>query len=194
VRDEFGLVIGAAECFEERSFRAAETRCPHVRRDVSLDPVTEIPDRAATHSGLDAALRNFAASQEPFGVLSIAIDRLDRVRHLYGCQAVNEVLYAAAQTLSIGTRPDDLMGRWREDRFAALVFCPAVDGLRSCAERLCRLVSAAAVPWWGDRLSVSISIGGTMARPDDTVESLLARADDALANAAGPGDGSVVMI
>jgi GGDEF domain-containing protein len=89
-------------------------------------------------------------------------------------------LYAAAQTLAAGTRPDDLVGRWKEQRFAALVACPTVDGLGSCAERLRRLVSLASVPWWGDRLSVTLSMGGTMVRPGDTVESLLGRAEEAL--------------
>jgi diguanylate cyclase (GGDEF)-like protein/PAS domain S-box-containing protein len=191
VRDELGVIIGAAEYFEERSFRAAEMRCPHVRADVSLDDVTEIPDRRATLAGLDAALKDFAASRAPFGVLSIAVDNLDHLRRVYGCQAVNEVLYAAAQTLIGGTRPDDLVGRWREDRFAALLVCSAVDGLQSCGERLRRLVALAAVPWWGDRLSFTVSMGGTMARPGDSVDSLLRRAEQVLQSA---GADSVVVI
>jgi len=136
IRDEFGAIIGAAECFEERSFRAIERRCSRRRMDVSLDDMTEIPDRRATLAGLDAAL------------------------------------YAAAQTLSGGTRPGDLVGRWREDRFARLLMFPAADGVRACAERLQRLVSLDSVPWWGDRLSITASVGGTMVRPGDTVESL----------------------
>jgi len=194
VRDEFGAIIGAAEFFEERSFRATEVRCPHVRANVSLDAATEIPDRQAVLSGLGAAVEEFATSQVPFGVLSIAIDNLDQVRHVSGCQALNAVLYAAAQTLSAGTRPDDLVGRWREDRFAALVACPTADGLRSCAQRLQRLVSLAGVPWWGDRLSVTVSMGGTMVRPGDTVESLLGRAEEALQAAAAAHADSVLVV
>jgi diguanylate cyclase (GGDEF)-like protein/PAS domain S-box-containing protein len=193
VRDEFGVIIGAAEYFEERSFRA-EMRCPHLRRDVSLDGVTEIPDRQETLAGLGAALEEFAASQTPFGVLSIAIDNPDLVRRVYGCQAVDQVLYATAQTLSGGTRPDDLVGRLREDRFAALFACPAAEGLLSCAERLKRLVSLASVPWWGDRLSVTVSMGGTMVRPGDTVESLLGRAEEALEAATAAHADSVLVV
>jgi diguanylate cyclase (GGDEF)-like protein/PAS domain S-box-containing protein len=194
VRDESGVIVGAAEFFDERSFRAAEMRCPHLRADVGLDNVTEIPDRQATLACLGAALQEFAASHVPFGVLSITIDNLDHFRRVYGCQSVNAVLYAAAQTLSVGTRPDDLVGRWREDRFAALVACPAADGLRSCAERLKRLVSLAAVPWWGDRLSVTVSMGGTMVRPGDTAESLLGRAEEALEAAAAAHADSIVVV
>jgi diguanylate cyclase (GGDEF)-like protein len=139
-------------------------------------------------------LEEFAASQAPFGVLSIAIDNLDHVRHVDGCQAANQVLYAAAQTLAGGTRPEDLVGRWRADRFAALVACPTAEALRSCAERLRRLVSMASVPWWGDRLSVTVSMGGTMVRPGDTVDSLLGRAEEALRTATAAHADSVQVL
>jgi len=194
VRDEFGLIVGAAECFEERLGRTAETRCPHLRGDVSLDEVTQIPDCQTTEAALAAALEEFASSQAPFGVLLMAIDNLDRVRHVDGCQAVNEVLYATAQTLSSGTRPEDLVGRWREDRFFALVACPGAAGLRVCAERLRRLVSLASVPWWGDRLSYTISMGGTMVCAGDTFELLLGRAQQALEAAAAARADSVLVI
>jgi diguanylate cyclase (GGDEF)-like protein/PAS domain S-box-containing protein len=194
VRDEFGALVGAAECFEERSFRAAETRCPHLPADASLDELTQIPDRQAVLAGFSAGLQEFAVSQVSFGVLTIAIDNLDHVRHVDGCPAVNAVLYAVAQTLRGGTRPDDLVGRWREDRFTALVAGSGADGLRSCAGRLRRLVSLAAVPWWGDRLSVTVSMGGTMAQPGDTVESLLGRAEEALATATAAQADSVLVV
>jgi len=194
VRDEFGAIVGAAECFEERSFRAAETRCPHLPADATLDEVTQIPDRQAALAGFIAALQEFAVSQVSFGVLSIAIDNLDHLRQVYGCPAVSAVLYAVAQTLTGGTRPDDLVGRWREYRFTALVAGSAADGLRSCAERLRRLVSLASVPWWGDRLSVTVSMGGTLARPGDTVDSLLERAEETLQAAMAAQADSVLIV
>jgi len=194
IRDEFGVIIGAAECFEERSFRATEVHCPHLRGDLALDDVTEIPDCQSTLAGIAVALEDFAVSQSPFGVLSIAIDDPDRLRRVYGCKAINQVLYATAQTLLSGLRPDDLVGRWREDRFVTLAACPAADGLRSCAERLRRLVSLSSVPWWGDRLSFTISLGGTMVLPGDTVDSLLGRAEEALAAAVAAHADSVLVV
>jgi len=194
VRDEFGAIIGAAEFFEERSLRDYNARCTHVRTDVSLDDVTEIPDRRAIEAQLIAALEGLASSEASFGVLSIAIDNLDHLRHIDGRQAVNAVFYAVAQTLQAGTRPEDLVGRWSEERFAALVVCPDADGLRSCAERLKRLVALAAVPWWGDRLSVTVSMAGTMARLDDTAVSLFERAESAFHAGAEANADSVLVV
>jgi PAS domain S-box-containing protein/diguanylate cyclase (GGDEF)-like protein len=194
LRDESGIIVGAAEFFQERPFRATEMRCRHLRGNVSLDDVTEVPDRRTMEAAIAAALESFAVSQEAFGVLSIGIDKLDHLRHVYGCQALNAILYAAAQTLSAGTRPEDLVGLWKEDRFAALVACPGAEGLQSCAERLRRLVGVASVPWWGDRLSFTVSMGGTMVRPGDTVQSLLARGEEALeAGQAANGESILVV-
>jgi diguanylate cyclase (GGDEF)-like protein/PAS domain S-box-containing protein len=194
LRDESGAIVGAAEFFEEQSFRATGMRCPHLREKVSLDDITEVPDRGTTESAIAAALETFAASAAAFGVITIAIDNLDHLRRVYGCQASNAILYAAAQTLSAGTRPEDLVGRWNEDRFVALVACPGTEGLRSCAERLRRLIGVASVPWWGDRLSFTVSMGGTMVRPADTVQSLLARGAEALAAGQAARGESITMV
>jgi len=52
-----------------------------------------------------------------------------------------------------------------------------------------RVVSVAAIPWWGDLLSVTISVGGSAAREDDSVDSLLARAEQALQSCLLKGGG-----
>ncbi|MGO4882222.1 MAG: GGDEF domain-containing protein [Bryobacteraceae bacterium] len=194
LRDEFGVIIGAAEIFEERSFQHADRRRPSRPEQVSIDSITGVADGGGTLAVLAKAMESFAASQISFGALAVAIDNLPHLRRVYGCQAVNEVLWATAQTLAGGTRPEDMVGRLGEDRFAVLVVCPAADGLRVCAERLKRLVSLAAVPWWGDRLSFTASMGGSMVRLEDTKDSLLARAQEALERSLAAGADAVLVV
>jgi GGDEF domain-containing protein len=66
------------------------------------------------------------------------------------------------------------------DRFTAIVENSTGEALQKTAGLLKRLVSLEAIPWWGDRISVTLSMGGTMVRAGDTPESLLERADAAL--------------
>jgi len=193
LRDEFGAVIGSAEVFEESACRFEENRTPDSAKRVSLDRATDIPDREVVLAGVSAALEAFAASAAAFGVLSVAVDHLDHLRHVYGCQAIREIYYATAQTLLAGTRPEDLVGRLKEDRFTVLVVCPSLQGLHACAERLRRVVSLAAVPWWGDRLAVTVSMGGAMGSEGDTADSLLARAEQNLEAAIAAGADSVIV-
>ena len=71
VRDEFGVIIGAAECFEKRSSRHTDTRASKAVPHLCLDEVTEIPDERAILAGLGEAVERFTPSQVPFGVLPI---------------------------------------------------------------------------------------------------------------------------
>jgi len=193
IRDESGMIAGSAECFEERLTRHGSTS-QRIPADAELDKVTGLPVPRAMHAAFEALLQDTKVSRAAFGILCVTIDDLDRLRHLCGREAMHEVLYATGQTLLGGTRPDDLVGLWEQERFAVLVECGSIANLHSCAERLKRLVGTASVPWWGDRLSITLSIGGTMLRDGDSLESLLHRAGEAFAlSRAQPGNSVLVV-
>ena len=67
-----------------------------------------------------------------------------------------------------------------EDGFTAMVENSTAEALLKTAGLLKRLVSLEGIPWWGDRISVTLSMGGTMVRAGDTPDSLLERANEAL--------------
>jgi len=193
IRDESGTVIGSAECFEERLTRGG-TSSQRIPAGAELDQVTGLPAPSGMHTAIQSALADGGVSRTSFGILCVTIDDLERLRHLGGRQAINEVLYATGQTLLGGTRPEDSVGLWEEGRFAVLVQCGNAANLQSCAERLKRLASVVGVPWWGDRLSITVSIGGTMLRDTDSLETLLQRAGEAFAfSQAQPGNSVFVV-
>jgi diguanylate cyclase (GGDEF)-like protein len=54
------------------------------------------------------------------------------------------------------------------------------EQLATVAEKLRMLVENSYIQFEGSRITVTISIGATLTRPDDTPESLLKRADNLL--------------
>jgi len=194
IRDDAGAIVGSAEFFEERSHRATEARRRGADDQEIPNDTPEILDQAEMRAAFADALEELAAAAEPFGVLCMVIDDADHLRHTYGWQAVRAIRTEAAQTLAGSLRPADKVGAWTGSRFAALVTCAESSGLLSCAERLKRLVGLTAIPWWGDRLSVTMSMGGTMAREGDTVESLMQRAEEALESSAAERADSILVV
>jgi PAS domain S-box-containing protein len=194
VRDDRGAIVGAAECFDKRSILpAADPVLRELSQGESLDEPTGLPDRPATLACLRAYLESYEASPVPFGVASIAVDSLDLLRHRDGANAVNAVLYAIGQTLANTLGPNDTIGRWSEERFLAVVTsCTAASLLRTVS-LMKRMVGSAGVPWWGDRLSVTLSVGGAMVRPGDTPETLAGRAEAALESSLPRLEDSVVV-
>ncbi len=175
IRDEHGAIVGAAECLEERPVLPIAT--------LATDVAAEVPDPHAMQTRLLAGLEDLAAGQAPFGVLKIAVDSLSRLRQRYGRHSADAVLRVTARTLAKNLGPDGMIGNGcpgSADHFTAIVGNSTAEALLKKAGLLQRLVSLEAVPWWGDRIFVTLSIGGTMVRGSDTPESLLERADRAL--------------
>lgn len=190
LRDEDGVVLGCAECFDARVVlpAAAIPKLPPGR-----DESTDLPNRPVIFAWLSAALAEFAAAGLPCGVLAIAIDDIERLLHKDGIKAIEAVLYATGQTLTANVGPADLVGRWSAGIFLVALSACTPAALVQAAHMLHRMTDSESVPWWGDRLSVSISIGGTTARPGDTPESLIERAIQALSEAAEERDQILVI-
>ncbi len=182
IRDPAGAILGAAEVFDERVLLPETDEHPNSQavRDAA-DPLTGLPDRQSARRHLEAWLLDFADSRIPFALLMIRIEGTGKLRRAYGTGAAEAALRVAARTLSCNLRPSDLAGRWSEDRFAVILAdCPA-HALPRVAGMLQRILSAAAIAWWGDRIAIAASIGGSAVLEGDTAESIVARAEGALA-------------
>jgi PAS domain S-box-containing protein len=194
VRDAHGAIIGACEAMEERPmFLPAPRRFPAPPM-TSLDPVTELPPRHALMARLAAELEAFDADRVPFGVLALAIDSFTRLCANDGAIGAGRVLLATAQTLSRLVGRANPVGRWDEGVFLAILHGCSPASLRASAITLLRLAGVEAVPWWGDFLTITLSAGGTVARPEDTVEELLRRTEEALEGAIQLGGNQAVVV
>jgi diguanylate cyclase (GGDEF)-like protein len=94
--------------------------------------------------------------------------------HIIGDRALREVGKTLAGTL----RARDIVGRWGGDEFAAIVLHANRVMLMGLALRCCIRVSQTSVPSGdGSNVTLSVSIGGTLARQGDTDQGIVQRAD-----------------
>ncbi len=176
LHDEMGAIIGAIETFEEHAG--------------APEPVEE-DGHAVIRYHLGAALEEFAARRAPCAVLLIGMERLDKVQHSHGVLAVRALRRAVAHSLAHGLRPGDVVARWSPDRFAIILGATPAQIVPGKAEQLQKIAGCTAIPWWGDRLSTTVSVGAATVRAGDTMESLLARAEDALEKSLMEGGSSI---
>lgn len=188
VRDADGAIIGVAESFDEPPSNSTwERRKTKLAGYHCLDEVTGTHNQALTCSHLRENLAMFAEHRIPVSILVIQIDQLEHFRSAYGPGALAVVLRAAAQSLEMSLRPTDFLGRYQENYFLAILpECDEPD-LGRVVERLKKMVTYAEVRWWGDELSITASFGGATSLKDDTVESIIERGKQALAESVGAG-------
>ncbi|MFZ0962660.1 MAG: diguanylate cyclase [Terriglobia bacterium] len=195
IRDAHGRVIGAAESFVERPCVSARSRPDYdLVVDHGLDGVTQLPDCFSTEARLANRFKYASEHIIPFGLLCIQLDRLDDLTATHGLDAAEAILNVVAHTLRNGLDPLDFVGRWSEDQFLAIVANCDDGALTTTAERLKRLAQSSEVVWWGDQLSVTVSVGGTVLQPGEAIELLLDRTGNALNQAVAQGNNCAIVL
>jgi len=195
IREAQGHVIGAVESFVERPCVSTRRR-PDSDLEIGrgLDAVTQLPDYPFTESYLGDRLKFASEHVIPFGLLCVQVDHLDTLTATHGLDAAEAILNVVAHTLRNGLDPEDFVGRWSEDQFLAIVASCREDDLLSTAERLKRLAQYSEIVWWGDQLSVTVSVGGTAVRPGEHIVPLLNRTGSALQQAVAKNGNFAVVL
>jgi len=176
--DDAGEVIGAVELFTDISnHRANELRVKELEQLALIDKLTQLANRRYIESQLEKHLTEFQRTRLPFAIYFFDIDHFKQINDSYGHDAGDEVLRFLSKTLIDNARPFDLYGRWGGEEFIALIRNLDADNLLSFGERLRMLVQHSYLQWGNERLAVTISLGGTLAQSDDTLDSLVKRAD-----------------
>jgi diguanylate cyclase (GGDEF)-like protein/PAS domain S-box-containing protein len=181
IRDTHGSILGVAESFDEQRFTFGRNRHQHNLAVYGcLDETTGTPNQGFTQFHLRETLASFAAYHLPFGVMRIEVDQLGHFRAAYGREAESAILRVVAETIRKSLRPNDFLGCWAADQFLVILTDCTLADLKTSYERIRKVVSCAGLLWWGDELSVTVSAGLTTAQLEDTLDSLMTRAQQAL--------------
>lgn len=84
------------------------------------------------------------------------------------------------RTLSGGLKPAEEIGRWGDDEFLVLSHERSGPMLAAHAQNLAGLARTTDFRWWGDRVSLTVSIGAAQAEHGEPLGGLLERAQTAM--------------
>jgi len=180
MHDESGNIIGAVEIFSDSSDKCKILNELRELKHIALiDTLTGLGNRRFASLEFERMIMALRRYQVPFGLLFVDIDNFKDVNDTFGHEIGDQILVMVGKTLTNALRRPDRVSRWGGEEFVVLV--PGVDGamFRTVAERMRRLVAASALPVQGTEsmLRVTVSVGGSLAVDNDTLESLAARAD-----------------
>jgi diguanylate cyclase (GGDEF)-like protein/PAS domain S-box-containing protein len=178
LRDADGNIVGAVETFSsDQGLMTVRQHLRELRHATRTDPLTGVGNRLFLEGRLRALVAEYSRGGEA-AVLFIDIDQFKDFNTAYGHAVGDKVLRMVAATLKNSLRETDAVGRWGGEEFLALLSdVPSDTALRSVCEKLRSLVAVSRLDVDGQALAVTISIGGTRLRSDDTPETVAARAD-----------------
>lgn len=187
LRDALGARIGFAVIFHPADHIDA---LPHGDRSEGSDLESA---QAGMEEQAQSAFDDFVERGTPLGLLWITVDQAHELRKTRGATAWETMIGRIEHTLAHGLRPAEALGRWGDDEFLVLSHEPSAARLAAHAQMLAGLARTSDFRWWGDRLSLTVSIGAALAAKSETLPQLLERAQAAMLTSVHAGGNHITL-
>jgi len=194
VIDADGNIAGAIELFtDNKATVEAQRKMQDLEKIALLDPLTQLGNRRHLEMQVQSRLSEMRRYGWPFGILFIDVDKFKIINDVYGHDVGDRTLKMVAATMSNSLRVSDFLGRWGGDEFLAIVLNVTADELFAIGNKLRALVEHSAVSTGRGFERVTVSVGATVAEADDTMDTLLKRADSIMYRSKASGGNLVTM-
>ncbi len=165
-------------------------------RLATMDPLTGTYNRRTFHEIAERELARARRAGQPLSIIMLDIDHFRAVNEKHGHRVGDALLQRLAEVLRSALRQEDMVVRFGGEEFVVLL--PEVPGPGAVvvAGRIRKAVAAQEIELDALRLSVTVS-AGVSARLDEgpeSVDTLIARAEEALALAKRRGRNRVVAL
>jgi diguanylate cyclase (GGDEF)-like protein len=167
---------------------AIASECDRFSEEARTDSLTGLTNRGGLEEHLLRETDRVRRYARPLAVLMVDVDCLKSVNDIHGHESGDAVLVAIGGRLRESVRRTDVVGRWAGDEF--VVICPETDAI--AAHDLANTIVESAgglvpLPNAAIGLSISLSVGWTMAVRGHGPCAVVASADDALYRAKANG-------
>jgi len=178
VRDDNGTIIGAVEIFSDNSNSMQILHeYERLKQEAYLDALTGIGNRRYGEMTLSTRMYDLRTHDIPFGVLFMDIDHFKRFNDLFGHKTGDSVLTMVAKSISCSLRKMDIVSRWGGEEFIVILPGATWVIVKAVAERIRILIENSFILVGEEKQNVTVSVGGTMSRTDDDLETIISRAD-----------------
>lgn len=166
---------------ENEGLRAAldamRTRVDELERLADSDTLTPLPNRRVFVREVERVSRHVARYGTPAAVLFVDVNALKVINDAHGHQAGDAALIHVAAILKREVRATDVVARIGGDEFGLLLDHLDKDAAAAKAASLVAVLADERLDVGAAQISVGLSVGLTMIRAEDNVDSILARAD-----------------
>ena len=188
IHSQSGKIIGAVQLLSDNTVKLElVSQVKELQRLAMFDSLTELGNRRFALRNMDSMFNEFKRYNHTFGLLFFDIDHFKAINDNYGHDVGDKVLKIVADTLKNSVRSFDNISRWGGEEFIGLIKNVEISTLERVANKLRLAVVQSSLMENDQHINVSISIGGTLAREIDDMNSLVDRADKLMYKAKNNG-------
>ena len=182
------IIVGIAEDITEKKQLESE-----LQRLATIDVLTQSSNRRHFFECAHQAFEDACADDTPLSFLLLDIDDFKQINDSYGHQEGDQVLQRIADSGKNALRRGDLFGRIGGEEFAAVFPGCTAEAAQQIAQRLQREIQRLSFSHGQQVYRVTVSQGLTdRTQNDELLDSLFARADEAMYQAKRQGKNQIV--
>ncbi len=173
----------------------AKERAEQLEHELLLDPLTGAFNRRAYDFKIREELKRFQRYGSIFSIMILDVDHFKQINDQYGHNVGDLCLKEIINRIKPLLRESDFLARYGGEEFIVLLPETRIKGAAGVAEKLRQMIEKTEFLHKGEPVKVTISIGVTEVRQEDTApESLFERVDRALYKAKGSGRNRVITL
>jgi len=144
------------------------------------DPLTKANNRTAFNDSLLREIKRAHRSGSHLSLIFVDVDHFKSINDQYGHECGDLALASVAAWLKDSVRGSDAVYRYGGEEFVILLSDTDIDGAMVIGERIRADIESHTLAYGMDVLNLTASLGVATLKGDDTVDSLLKRADAAM--------------
>lgn len=145
--------------------------------NIVLDPLTKLYNRSYLFQELKSRIKSYGRTKLPFCIIFFDIDHFKEINDTFGHRIGDTVLKTFAMLVKESLRDEDKAFRYGGEEFVILATFTRADEAYRLAERLRKKISKHNFDL---DCPVTISLGISEYSEDDTIDSVITRADEAM--------------
>ncbi|MFI3122057.1 MAG: GGDEF domain-containing protein [Methylococcaceae bacterium] len=156
------------------------------------DPLTQTRNRASFNETINREISLAVRNNKSLSLIFFDIDHFKAVNDSYGHECGDIALKSSAKWIKQSLRDSDIVFRYGGEEFVILLNGTDAGGAALLAERIRSSVECHTIAYGMETLKITASMGVSTLRKDDTLESFVKRADNAMYTAKKSGRNRVV--
>lgn len=160
----------------------------------NIDQLTGLYNRRHLIRVSENEINNQKRTNAPLSLILIDIDNFKIVNDTLGHDAGDEVLKNISSIITTSIRPLNVAARWGGEEFVILLPNTESNDAKTVAERLRKNVENNATSYESTKLNITITLGCTTSKNNESLNELLLAADNALYKGKDKGKNQTVVI
>jgi len=173
------------------TFEGINKLVENLEKHAIYDPLTQCFNKKEIEILLEKSLKEALRYNKPLSIMMLDIDFFKKVNDTYGHLAGDIILKEVANIIKSTIRNSDICGRFGGEEFIVVLPNTKLSGAMRLAERIRENIEKNKFVFKNKKIPITISIGITSASKNDSLFSLIERADEALYEAKSKGRNKV---